>query len=249
MLLLPGATSENRHFQRFSLPLKRTSTGRLEPTHQRDFEPQFSPKVEAVLRATLAGPAGAILEAALGRDARLCELTAITANPGATKQGLHADACWTKTAPRLITIFLALHDILDETLGPTRFCPKTHAPRCFPGETWHPPPDRYSRTHPRAAEKLAKTPPIWFPLHAGDAIVMDSTTWHQGSANTSLDSQRTLLCISFVESQSGDSAAAGASTKTLLSEFVGAGKKDDDVGKVLDRSLKKGDDIGKKKEK
>eukprot|EP00941_MAST-03F_sp_MAST-3F-sp1_P003723 g3723.t1 len=248
MLLLPGSTSENRHFQRFSLPLKRTSIGRLEPTHQRDFEPHFSPKVEAVLRATLAGPAGAILEAALGRKAELCELTAITANPGATKQGLHADACWTETAPRLITIFLALHDILDETLGPTRFCPETHVPRCFPGETWHPPPDRYSRTDPRSAEKLAQTPPIWFPLHAGDAVAMDSTTWHQGSANTSSDSQRTLLCISFVESQSGESADAGASTKTLLSEFVGAGK-GDVVGKVLDRSLGNDDDIERRKEK
>jgi len=213
MLSLPGRSYDSRHFQRFPMPLLMGSAAaavaQQEPTHQRDFVPHVSPGVEAVLRATLAGPAGAILAAALGRGAELCELTVITSDPGATEQGLHADACWTETAPRLITMFLALHDILDEELGPTRFCPATHTPSCFPDDTWQPPPDPSSRTDPRAAEKLAQTPPTWFGLHAGDAVLMDSTTWHQGGANTSADCRRTLLCISFVEPQHGGGGGGG----------------------------------------
>ena len=232
MLLLPGRSYDNRHFQRFPMPVMGSAAAAVaqqEPTHQRDFVPLLSPGVEAVLRTTLAGPAGAMLVSALGRGAELCELTAITSDPGATEQGLHADACWTETAPRLITMFLALHDILDEELGPTRFCPAAHTPSCFPDDTWQPPPDPYSRTDPRAVEKLAQTPPTWFALHAGDAVLMDSTTWHQGGANTSVDCRRTLLCISFAEPQRG--GGSGSSPGTLrLGDFVGGIGGSDDTG-------------------
>lgn len=202
MLTLPGR-SNGRHFLRF--PLIPGAVVSKDPEHQRDFKPEFSPCVEAVVRAALKGQAGTILAAALGRGAELYELTAITSEPGATEQMLHADGCWQASAPRVVTMFLALHDILDEAMGPTSFCPETHAPRCFPDETWLPPPDTSSRPNSGAAEKLAEKPPAWFGLKAGDAVLMYSTTWHRGGANKS-ERRRSLLSLSFVEpSQAGNS--------------------------------------------
>ena len=75
-----------------------------------------------------------------------------------------------------------MHDILDEAMGPTRFCPKTHMPNCFPNNKWIPPMENL----------VANRNPIWFKMVAGSAVLMDSTTWHCGSANTS-NQNRTLL--------------------------------------------------------
>ena len=52
MLLLPGRSYDNRHFQRFPMPLMGSAAAaaaQQEPTHQRDFVPHLSPGVEAVL--------------------------------------------------------------------------------------------------------------------------------------------------------------------------------------------------------
>ena len=61
---------------------------------------------------------------------------------------------------------MALHDVLDERMGPTRLGPSTRA-RCF---VWRPP------TEPLAANLRSA-------LHAGDAVLMDACTWHRGGAN------------------------------------------------------------------
>merc|ERR1719203_2574707 len=204
MLLLPGHVYDNRHFLRF--PTARGATTHKEPTHQRDFTPPWSSCVEAVLRDFLASPAGEILVEAVGRDAEMVEMAAIISDPGATAQAIHSDSCWSATSPRLITVFLALHDILDEVLGPTRFCPGTQNPSCFPeGAGWLAPPDAYTQPHPQAEAKLAEVPPVWFAMNAGDAVLMESTTWHLGGANTS-EQRRSLLSFSFV--------AHNGSTKT-----------------------------------
>ena len=130
----------------------------------------------AALRAALAGEAGAILVAALGRDAELRELQVIVSEPGAAAQDVHSDSNFDIHAPRLVTVFIALHDLLDERMGPTRFWPNTHAP------PWRPP------TEALAAERRS----VWYALRAGDAVLMDACTWHRGGANTS-GSRRTLL--------------------------------------------------------
>ena len=107
-------------------------------------------------------------------------------------------------------MFLALHDIRDEAMGPTHFCPETHAPRCFPDERWRPP------TESLAADKGL----TWFEMHAGDAVLMDSLTWHCGGANTS-ERRRTLCAISFVEptrTACGQGGEAGA--RLRLCDFV-----------------------------
>ena len=129
-------------------------------TTRSEFRMQFSPCYAAALRAALAGEAGAILVAAVGRDAELRELQVIVSEPGAAAQDVHSDSNFDIHAPRLVTVFIALHDLLDERMGPTRFWPNTHAP------PWRPP------TEALAAERRS----VWYALRAGDAVLMDGCT-------------------------------------------------------------------------
>lgn len=210
MEALPGPPAfGGRHFMK-------VSTGKTsvpEPTHRSSFALPFSPAVEAVFRACLSGAVGAILVATLGRDATLREFTAITAMPSASAQEMHSDGMWSATGPRVVTVFLALHDIVEEAMAPTRFCPETHVPRCFPGERWLPPSD------PQAEAPQ----PVWFALHAGDAVLMEQTCWHCGGANTS-DAQRTLLSFTFVAAAGGAEPQrqrkTGAHRAPRLGDFI-----------------------------
>ena len=165
-------------------------------TTRSEFRMQFSPCYAAALRAALAGEAGAILVAAVGRDAELRELQVIVSEPGAAAQDVHSDSNFDIHAPRLVTVFIALHDLLDERMGPTRFWPNTHAP------PWLPP----------TASLAAERRPVWYALRAGDAVLMDACTWHRGGANTS-GSRRFLLAATFV-------AAANGGGVPRLGDFV-----------------------------
>ena len=213
MLTLPQTMAEtlrgssDRHFVRY---LTAAAANAPEASHRSGFCRPFTASVEAVIRSVLSGGVGAMLVRELGRDALLCELTAITSEPGAAAQSIHSDATWSATAPRLITMFLALHDVADASLGPTHFVEETHAPRCFPGEHWLPP------TEARVAERRA----VWFELYAGDAVLMDSTAWHGGGANTS-EHRRTLLAMSFVQ------PTAAATTGTAPAGVGGVGGAED----------------------
>ena len=152
-----------------------------------EFRMPCTPCFDAVLRASLAGEAGALLVAAVGRDAELRELQVIVSEPGAAAQDVHSDSNWSADAPRLVTMFVALHDLLDERMGPTRFWPSTHAP------PWRPP------TEALAAERRS----VWYALRAGDAVLMDACTWHRGGANTS-ETRRSLLAATFVTATDGE---------------------------------------------
>ncbi len=176
------------------LALPQTMAERMRGPSLRHFVPvcpPFAPCFAAVLRLSLAGEAGALLVAALGRDAELRELQVIVSEPGAAAQDVHSDSNW--GTERLVTMFIALHDVLDERMGPTRFWPNTHAPRCFPGEVWRPPTELLA----------ANLRSVWYALRAGDAVLMDACTWHRGGANTS-GTRRSLLAASFVASDRSD---------------------------------------------
>ena len=177
------------------LALPQTMAERMRGPSLRHFVPvcpPFAPCYAAALRAALAGEAGALLVAALGRDAELRELQVIVSEPGAAAQDVHSDSNYDADAPRLVTVFVALHDVLDERMGPTRFWPNTHEPRCFPGGVWLPP-----------TSLLAERRSVWYALRAGDAVLMDACTWHRGGANTS-GSRRTLLAATFVAAADGE---------------------------------------------
>lgn len=182
------------------------------PGHRRDYVLPIAGSVEAVLRAALCGPAGAVLADALGADAELCGANAIAAEPGAAAQAVHSDGEWAEVAPRVITMFLALHDVVQKDMGATLFFPATHTPQCFPGRRWHAP------TEAIVAQRSDQ--PLWFALHAGDAVLMDSRLWHAGGANTS-SRRRTLLSVSFVEQRSSRQCSAEAQSKQLtLADFM-----------------------------
>ena len=186
------------------LALPQTMAERMRGPSLRQFVPvcpPFAPCFTAALRAALAGEAGAILVAAVGRDAELRELQVIVSEPGAAAQDVHSDSNWSADASRLVTAFVALHDLLDERMGPTFFWPNTHLPHCFPpGGVWLAP------TASLAAERRS----VWYALRAGDAVLMDACTWHRGGANTS-GSRRSLLAASFV---------AAAADGPRLGDFV-----------------------------
>ena len=172
------------------LALPQTMAERMRGPSLRHFVPvcpPFAPCFAAALRAALAGEAGAILVAAVGRDAELRELQVIVSEPGAAAQDVHSDSNFDIHAPRLVTVFIALHDLLDERMGPTRFWPNTHAP------PWLPP----------TASLAAERRPVWYALRAGDAVLMDACTWHRGGANTS-GSRRFLLAATFVAAANGE---------------------------------------------
>mmetsp|Transcript_19299 Transcript_19299/g.50232 ORF Transcript_19299/g.50232 Transcript_19299/m.50232 type:complete len:233 (-) Transcript_19299:18-716(-) len=174
------------------LALPQTMAERMRGPSLRHFVPVWPAcaamePVAAALRAALAGEAGTLLVAALGRDAELRELQVIVSEPGAAAQEVHSDSNWSADAPRLVTMFVALHDVLDECMGPTHFWPHTHLPRGFPGGVWLPP------TASLAAERRS----VWYALRAGDAVLMDACTWHRGGANTS-GTRRFLLAATFV---------------------------------------------------
>ena len=174
------------------LALPQTMAERMRGPSLRHFVPVWPAcaamePMNAALRAALAGEAGALLVAALGRDAELREVQLIVSEPGAAAQDVHSDSNWSADAPRLVTMFVALHDLLDERMGPTFFWPNTHLPRCFPGGVWLAP------TASLAAERRS----VWYAQRAGDAVLMDACAWHCGGANTS-GTRRTLLAASFV---------------------------------------------------
>ena len=188
MRLLPAAMAAAEP-TRYFVPIATSPRAVItEASHQRDFRLPLSPCVEAALRAAVAGAAGAVLAEVVGRDAELVELTAIASLPGAAAQAVHSDSTWSGTSSkRQVTVFLALHDVLDERAGPTRFVPETHAPRCFPGGLWLPP------NVDRVADRGGT---LCFALRGGDAVLMDALLWHGGGANSSA-SARTLLSFTF----------------------------------------------------
>ena len=126
----------------------------------------------------------------------LRELLGIVSEPGAAAQALHADGAWGPASPRVVTLFLALVDVTDESAGPTFFVPGTHAPRCFPDGRWRPPAGAGGDDGALGVE-------TWFPLAAGDLVAMDALCWHRGGANTSAAVRRTLLCASFAPRERG----------------------------------------------
>eukprot|EP00929_Paragymnodinium_shiwhaense_P035920 TRINITY_DN19322_c0_g1_i1.p1 TRINITY_DN19322_c0_g1~~TRINITY_DN19322_c0_g1_i1.p1 ORF type:complete len:253 (-),score=46.55 TRINITY_DN19322_c0_g1_i1:482-1240(-) len=194
---LPASMAEaDRPSTRYFIPVMVTrpisSQVAAKCSHRRDFKLAMSPPIEAVMKCVLSGSTGAAIAAALGgHEAELMELTAIISLPGAPAQDIHSDTNFSEEARRQVTMFMALHDILDERIGPTYFCPQTHAPRLFPPEEkWLPP------TPDLVAQRGGTT---WFELCAGDLVLMDSLTWHGGGANTSESTSRILLSATFQE--------------------------------------------------
>eukprot|EP01052_Picozoa_sp_SAG31_P006917 SAG31_NODE_324_length_17691_cov_8.128126_13_plen_329_part_00 len=165
---------------------------------------RLAPEVLALLHETLSTVLKPLLASIVTAHGRLCELSALISDPGASRQPLHADTKWMPNVvsigdvgTRVVTCFIALQDI-DAEMGPTVMIPGTH-------------------TDAEAHRKLATTlgqasreaelgelrgatasvaglelPVVHCTLRAGDAVLMDSQLFHCGGANRSLLRRRLL---------------------------------------------------------
>jgi len=211
-LALPGpmsAAKQKRQFMRYSVcgsSSDASHNATTSFTHRRDFVMPISANIRALLTSVLSSPAGATVVSTLGccnsDEVKLTELTVIVAEPGCEGQNMHSDAEFpipcaeshSQEDALMITMFIPLHDILAEDQGPTWFVPNTHHPRCFPDGQWVPPASAVAMSNGLGSQSSSA---VWFgPLYSGDMLLMQSTTWHRGGANTS-DAARTILAASF----------------------------------------------------
>ena len=236
-------TSGNRHFITIATsPHDSKTIEQMEFSHRRDFRLPYSPLVESVLvrclnsnesprclentnervnsRHNSRRSVGCILTEVLGENAELSALSVIRSEPGCAAQSFHSDSEYCDSNPRICTVFLVLHDILEETLGPTEFYANTSRPCHFENNVWVPPTPDNIQLKLRSHSNTSHTR-LWFgPLYKGDAVLMDSCTWHRGGANTSSE-MRTILAISFEEAESPLRGSKNRAEKRLkLCDFI-----------------------------
>lgn len=185
------------------------------PTSRYEFRLPMSRTTRSMLEAVLSGDVGGAIAENIGEDCELSGLVYIVSEKGAVAQAVHSDGNWGENAPKVITLFLATSDIQDEDMGPTRFMPATHAPECFDGGEWLP---------PTPANGVREREDVWFPLNAGDAVMMQSTLWHCGGANTS-EKKRVLLSFSFTQRNNTSSSSAADADSWTLRDFRQAARK------------------------
>lgn len=135
--------------------------------------------VEGVPRETLVEACrhpklGELLSALVTPEGTLVELSALTSEPGAEAQRLHADTPYSLGDALLLCVFIALDDI-DLDMGPLEVIMQS------------------SRDRP------VKEDSVVFPMTVarGDAVLMDSTAIHRASANTSQNKKRPVFYFSF----------------------------------------------------
>jgi hypothetical protein len=186
-----------------------------EPEHRHDIRLPLSGALLRLLQELLAPEAtvGAAVERAFGERASLCECSCIISEgPDAEAQQAHCDTSALHDAERanharvegriesdgqrsgggsggsLLTAFVALHEVLDGRLGPTRMWPRTHT------ADFH----RQLREGVAGPLALRARGGVSMTMRAGDVALMDSRLWHSGGANSSTQ-RRCLLVVSFGE--------------------------------------------------
>ena len=99
------------------------------------------------------------------------------------------------------SVYVALQDILEQSMGPTLFLPRTHIPSAHAAllggyfgaqeEAGLPPVPEAKRA------LLTSTPKRFGVMEAGDVILFDQRLLHAGTAHTAAE-RRALLCLSFM---------------------------------------------------
>ena len=124
-------------------------------------------------------------------------------------QPLHADARWAGAddalnETRLFTCFVALQDV-ELADGPTFVFPGTHT-REF-----------HARYYGGDGQGVAQRKGVHLTIPVGAAFLMDAHLLHRGGCNTSEDTERALLYITFA----GAGPLPAGSTYSLLPEARG----------------------------
>ncbi|CAB9531172.1 Phytanoyl-CoA dioxygenase (PhyH) [Seminavis robusta] len=122
-------------------------------------------------------------------DLSLCHLSLVVSTPGASEQSWHADGGHVSTSQHLpchvANLFIPLAPVsLD--LGPTEFRPGSHV---------------YTRNLAplllAAKARKELRPPVAPLLDEGDVLVFDYRVLHRGKANTTHDTNRPILVLTF----------------------------------------------------
>ena len=154
---------------------------------------------------------GGAIEAIVGKDARLYELSALISDPGSERQALHPDFPFQDTLPPALTCFIALQNI-ESNMGPTTFLPRSST-----AEYHQELKDRLWDGHSRKG-LLAVTPNKLNTLGITDCSLYNPMTLHCGGANRS-GQRRVLFYFSFMNPANGaDSMTNGASLRPELKE-------------------------------
>lgn len=106
------------------------------------------------------------LVAKLGEEPTVEELALLISFPGAAEQPFHPDSEPSASVAPMLTVFIPLEDV-SLAMGPLEIVPGSN------GST---------SIHDEAASTV-------LDVEAGTAVVMDSTTWHRGRGNYSLQSR------------------------------------------------------------
>ena len=186
--------------------------------------------VQRVMREAL-GFYGGALEDLVGANATLEELSTITSVPGATQQGKHPDMGMDE--PRnindvqlLVTSFVALADVGTDQAA-LDLWPATHTHCHF--------------LYNAEKEMLVSAPAVRLTVPAGSVVVMDSRTYHRGTANTS-PKDRPVMYFSFMSSDPARGRPKGP-TFTMLPRYRGRITLDDARKGVYPQGLTEADDV------
>lgn len=153
--------------------------------------------VKHALRQILdSGNVGAVIDRVLGPDAVLFELAALISDPGSARQNVHPDhACSdTSSQPLVLTCFVALQ-MIDTTMGPTIWIPKTHTSDMHARFQRRRVEDVFADGSPKDILLQSMPHVVGAPMSAGSCGLFDSRLLHAGTANTS--ASRVLFYFSF----------------------------------------------------
>ena len=193
-------------------------------TNRCDLTIPLGPEIvtKALCNAFLKSPIRYAIEALLGKEALLYELSCLISYPGSQRQVVHPDTPYgafgglAPKEPVLYTCFIALQDIRMD-MGATVWLPGTHtkdAHAQFKDEQS----DAEGEDSPK--DKLLRTTPsVLGVLPKGACAIFDSRLLHCGGANQSLDDPRALFYFSFKNPKIGNPGNPGSIRPELVSKL------------------------------
>mmetsp|Transcript_47854 Transcript_47854/g.95782 ORF Transcript_47854/g.95782 Transcript_47854/m.95782 type:complete len:192 (+) Transcript_47854:94-669(+) len=122
-----------------------------------------------------------LLEATVGSNALIHELSCLVADPGAPRQCIHADTIhlpcrqYPVDMKPLYTFFIALQDV-EDNMGHTTFLPRTQTLDAH---------NLWNLGQKQKENLISSLPAVQSNLKTGDVAIFDSRLLHAGGANSS----------------------------------------------------------------
>jgi hypothetical protein len=136
-----------------------------------------------------------------GEDAEFFEYAALVSDSGSLSQRVHSDTTWQAACP-VYTVFIALQDVTSD-MGPTIFIPGSHTQ------------EQHQQFRSSRHQWLSEAGYVEGAVKRGDVVIMDSRTYHCGSANIS--TQRRVLFYFSLLNPATSSMGGGSLFSNMLS--------------------------------